>query len=134
MKLLITLQNNPETNSKTLIYQQTLSPETENIKHSIVEVEDLPEKQSFTIVREWDNEKQTITQKYTEIPKTKEQELEDKIIRLERVLAGGISKDDLTNLPEDKMLNTSGTRNNIKNNKKIVEPTTEDLAELDNLI
>ena len=117
-----------------MIYQQTLSPETENIKHSIVEVEDLPEKQGFTIVREWDNGKQTITQKYTEIPKTKEQELEDKVIRLERVLAGGISKDDLTNLPEDKMLNASGLKNNIKNNKKIVEPTTEDLAELDNLI
>lgn len=134
MKLLITLQNNPATNSKTLVYQQNLSSETENIKHSIVEVEDLPEKQGFTIVREWDNEKQIVTQKYTEIPRTKEQELEDKVIRLERVLTGGISKDDLTNLPEDKMLNASGLRNNIKNNKKIVEPTTEDLAELDNLI
>lgn len=79
MKLLITLQNNPETNSKTLIYQQVLSPETENIKHSIVDIEDLTEKQGFTIVREWDNEKQIVTQKYTEIPKTKEQELEDKL-------------------------------------------------------
>lgn len=79
MKILITTQYNPEDKTTKLLQFQSLSQETENIKHSIIEIEELKPKQGYTIVTEWDNEKKTVVQKYIEIPKTKEQELEEKL-------------------------------------------------------
>ena len=129
MKILITTQYNPEDKTTKLFQHQNLSQETENIKHSIVEIEELQPKQGYSIVTEWDNEKKTVVQKYVEVPKTKEEILEDKVIRLERVLTGNISDDDLVDLPNGTKLNAI---NRLK--AKTVEPTKDDLAELDNLM
>ena len=79
MKILLTTQYNPENKSTTLLQFHALSQETENIKHSIVEIEELQPKQGYTITIDWDDEKKTVIQKYVEIPKTKEEELEDKL-------------------------------------------------------
>ena len=134
MKVLITTQYNPEDKTTKLLQYQNLLQETENIKHSIVEIEELQPKQGFMITMDWDNEKKTVIQKYVEIPKTKEEELEDKLIRLERVLAGNISDDDLIDLPLEAKPNSLNARGKAKPKKKLIEPTTDDLAELDNLI
>lgn len=79
MKILITTQYNEDTKTNQLLYHQLLPQETENIKHSIAEIEELKPKQGFMITMDWDNEKKTLVQKYVEIPKTKEEELEDKL-------------------------------------------------------
>lgn len=134
MKILITTQYNPEDKTTKLLQYQNLPQETENIKHSIVEIEELQPKQGFMITMDWDNEQKTLVQKYVEIPKTKEEELEDKLIRLERVLAGNISDDDLIDLPLEAKPNSLNARGKAKPKKKLIEPTTDDLAELDNLI
>jgi len=134
MKILITTQYNEDTKTNQLLYHQLLPQETENIKHSIAEIEELKPKQGFMITMDWDNEKKTLVQKYVEIPKTKEEELEDKLIRLERVLAGNISDDDLIDLPLEAKPNSLNARGKAKPKKKLIEPTNDDLAELDNLI
>lgn len=79
MKILITTQYNPEDKTTKLLQYQNLPQETENIKHFIVEIEELQPKQGFMITMDWDNEQKTLVQKYVEIPKTKEEELEDKL-------------------------------------------------------
>ena len=98
------------------------------------DVEELQEKQGYFIETYYDKEEQILKQKYVEIPKTKEEELEDKLIRLERVLAGNISDDDLIDLPLEAKPNSLNARGKDKPKKKLIEPTTDDLAELDNLI
>lgn len=97
-------------------------------------IDTLEEKEGFYIKTYYDEKNDKVDQQYVEIPKTKEEELENKLIRLERVLAGSISDDDLIDLPLEAKPNSLNTRGKAKPKKKLIEPTTDDLAELDNLM
>ncbi len=68
MKILITtMQNN---DGKKIVSTQFLSEETENIKHELIELEPLPEKEGYTQEVIYDKKSESYKLHYVEIPKS----------------------------------------------------------------
>lgn len=117
MKVLVTSTNNGE--EKTVTYAQMLSAETDNIKHELVEVEDLPEKKGYSKELMYDKDLKKYKFEYRELPLTEEEKMNEEIIKLKQALvdlsAKNIKAKDFENIPEDAGLSSA------------------DLAELDKL-
>lgn len=90
MKILITTMKN-ETDKK-IISTKFLSDETENIKHELIELEPLPEKEGYTQVVQYDKAKQQYKLEYEEIPKTPEELLEERLRVVEKAAAESLQE------------------------------------------
>lgn len=117
MKVLVTSMKNE---SETIVANyQILSAETENIKHELVEVEDLPEKKGYSKELVYDKDLKKYKFEYQELPLTEEEKMNEEIIKLKQALvdlsAKNIKAKDFENIPEDAGLSSA------------------DLAELDKL-
>lgn len=85
MKILITTMRNDD--DKKIVSTQFLSDETDNIKHELIELEALPEKEGYTQVVQYDKAKQQYKLEYEEIPKTPEELLEERLRIVEKATA-----------------------------------------------
>lgn len=85
MKILVTTMKNND--DKKIVSTQVLSQETENIKHELIELEPLPEKEGYTQVVRYDKEKRQYKLEYEEIPKTPEELLEERLRIVEKATA-----------------------------------------------
>lgn len=90
MKILITTMRNDD--DKKIISTQFLSEETENIKHELIELERLPEKDRYTQVVQYDKEKRQYKLEYEEIPKTSEELLEERLRIVEKATAESLQE------------------------------------------
>ncbi len=96
----------------------------DNEEVKVQEFEELPHKENHYVETYFDDKEKLVKQKYVEIPKTKEQELEEKILRLEKAL---VEKE--PNLDELKDLEKmKAARAN-----KINVPSAAELSELENI-
>lgn len=68
MKILITTMRNDD--DKKIISTQYLSQETDSIKHELIELEVLPDKEGYTQEVIYDKAKQQYKMQYKEIPKS----------------------------------------------------------------
>lgn len=84
MKILVTAMRNND--DKKIVSTQFLS-ETKNIKHELIELESLPEKEGYTQVVQYDKAKQQYKLEYEEIPKTPEELLEERLRIVEKATA-----------------------------------------------
>ena len=95
----------------------------EEYNHIYQEVEQLPEKEGYYVTYNFNKDTNKVVGKYVEIPKTKEQLLEEEIEKIKRAIASE-GEPDLSELGELGV--------NAKTNKKKVN-STPDLSELENL-
>ena len=72
MKILITTMQSGE-DAKEIISTHFLSDETENIKHELIELDKMPEKEGYTQELVYDKESKGYKLHYVEIPKTEEE-------------------------------------------------------------
>lgn len=90
MKILITTMRNDD--DKKIVSTQFLSEETENIKHELIELEPLPEKEGYTQVVRYDKEKRQYELEYEEIPKTPEELIEERLRVVEKAAAEALQE------------------------------------------
>lgn len=77
MKLLITTMKNND--DKKIVSTQFLSEETENIKHELIELAPLPEKEGYTQELVYDKESKSYKLYYVEIPKSETEKLREEL-------------------------------------------------------
>lgn len=90
MKVLITEMQSE--GKKVLVGYQVLSNETENIKHSLIEVEAVTEKEGYKSVIYFDEEANTYKFVLEELEKTQEEVLEEEVTKLKKALANVMAK------------------------------------------
>ena len=90
MKILVTTMRNDD--DKKIVSTQFLSEETENIKHELIELEPLPEKEGYTQVVRYDKEKRQYELEYEEIPKTPEELIEERLRVVEKAAAEALQE------------------------------------------
>lgn len=71
MKILVTTMKNND--DKKIVSTQFLSQETDSVKHELIELEVLPNKEGYTQEIIYDKEKQQYKMQYKEIPKSEEE-------------------------------------------------------------
>lgn len=85
MKILVTTMKNND--DKKIVSTQFLSQETDSVKHELIELEVLPNKEGYTQEIIYDKEKQQYKLEYEEIPKTPEELLEERLRIVEKATA-----------------------------------------------
>lgn len=85
MKILITSMTSEK--GKIVVRSQILPKETENILHEVIEVAEIEEKEGCFKELVYDNKTKKYKFEYREIPKTSDQEQEERIKVLEKALA-----------------------------------------------
>lgn len=83
MKILVTAMRNND--DKKIVSTQFLS-ETENIKHELIELEPLPEKEGYTQEVIYDKESKSYKLHYVEIPKTETEKLREELKKTNKAL------------------------------------------------
>ncbi|MGP1448145.1 MAG: hypothetical protein ACTTKQ_00445 [Filifactor alocis] len=83
MKILITTMRNDY--DKKIVSTQFLS-ETENIKHELIELEPLPEKEGYTQEVIYDKKSKSYKLHYVEIPKTETEKLREELKKTNKAL------------------------------------------------
>lgn len=83
MKILVTAMRNND--DKKIVSTQFLS-ETENIKHELIELEPLPEKEGYTQEVIYDKEFKSYKLHYVEIPKTETEKLREELKKTNKAL------------------------------------------------
>lgn len=84
MKVLITAMKTEE--GKKVTFFQTLHEETENIKHELVEVEGVEDKEGFTKEVVFNAQTKKYEFAYVEVPKTRLQEVEEELEKTNQAL------------------------------------------------
>lgn len=85
MKILVTSMASDR--EKSVLQSQILPAETEHIRHTLIEVEELEEKEGYSQELVYDEEQKNFKLEYKEIPKTSDQEQEERLKVLEKALA-----------------------------------------------
>ena len=83
MKILVTAMRNND--DKKIVSTQFLS-ETENIKHELIELEPLPEKEGYTQEVIYDKESKSYKLHYVEVPKTETEKLREELKKTNKAL------------------------------------------------
>lgn len=85
MKVLVTSMNKGI--GKSIVQSQILPAETEHIRHALIEVNELEEKEGYSQELVYDEAQKNFKFEYKEIPKSSVQEQEERIRVLEKALA-----------------------------------------------
>lgn len=100
MKILVTTMKLQE--DKSIVSSQLLQEETDNIKHELIYLEPLPDKEGFQQIVVYDKASGSYKFEYEELPKTQDNLQEERIALLEKALSEAL-KDKKENLIVDEL-------------------------------
>lgn len=84
MKILITSMLSGD--GKSVVQSRKLPAETEHIRHELIEIAELEEREGYSQELVYDKEQKKFKFEYKEIPKTSDQEQEERLKVLEKAL------------------------------------------------
>lgn len=85
MKILVTTLSVED--NKKIVATQWQTEETGNIKHELIELEKLPEKEGYIQIVIYDEKKKQFKLEYEALPKTQEQILDERLNTVEKAIA-----------------------------------------------